>query len=248
MMSKLAVLSGTIPILNGPIFARLEKSYPGDGSVAPEVFTGDDFLFISRDGRPGGDFTPPHLVNHLAHFQTLSELNVNEVIGIYSTGSLKADLQPGTLVVPDDFICLYPTPTSVTDTPKHITPVMDDGVRRELIRAAHELSAPVRDGGVYWQTSGPRLETKAEIGLMAGTADIVGMPLASEAVLAREFGMAFGALCSVDNYAHGIAGGTLDELDIRVQAARNAEIIGKIVSRYIENFRLRKPPTGRVLS
>nr|HPJ97116.1 hypothetical protein [Syntrophales bacterium] len=148
-------------------------------------------------------------------------------------------------IVPDDFICLYPTPTSVTDVPLHITPVIDTGVRRGLMEAARARNIDVYDGGIYWQTAGPRLETKAEIHMMAKNADVVGMTLASEAVLAREFGMAFGAMCSVDNYAHGIGTGDLKEEDIRIQAKRNAKKIGLIVSRYIEDFRLRTPPTGR---
>lgn len=245
-MNKLAILSGTMPLLDSGIFDHLQKSSLPDDSGHVELLSGDDFFFIARHGQPDGSFTPPHLVNHLAHFRALSHLGVHEVIGIYSTGSLKANLKPGTLIVPDDFICLYPTPTSVTDVPHHITPVIDSEVRQGLIRAAHDLAIDVQDGGVYWQTAGPRLETKAEIRLMAGNADVVGMTLASEAVLAREFGMAFGALCSVDNYAHGIGHTELTDADIRAQAKRNAETIGRIVGGYIEDFRLRMHPTGRV--
>lgn len=245
-MNKLAILSGTMPLLDLGIFDPLQKLSFTDDSVHVELLSGNDFFFIARHGQPDGTFTPPHLVDHLAHFQALSNLGVQEVIGIYSTGSLKTNLKPGALIVPDDFICLYPTPTSVTHAPHHITPVIDTKVRKGLIHAAHELASDVLDGGVYWQTAGPRLETKAEIRLMAGNADIVGMTLASEAVLAREFGMAFGALCSVDNYAHGIGDAELNDADIRAQARRNAETIGRIVSRYIEGFLLRKHPTGRV--
>jgi 5'-methylthioadenosine phosphorylase len=64
-------------------------------------------------------------------------------------------------------------------------------------------------------------------------------------VLAREFGMAFGAVCSIDNYAHGIGNAELKDADIRSQAKRNAEKIGTIVSRYIERFRIRTRPVGR---
>jgi len=244
-MGKLAILSGTMPLFELDMFDHLRKqSYDGAPSHVG-LLSEDDLIFIARHGLPGDTFTPPHLVDHLANFRTLSILGAVEVIGIYSTGSLKADMGPGTLFVPDDFICLYPTPTSVTDVPLHITPVIDTGVRRGLMEAARARNIDVYDGGIYWQTAGPRLETKAEIHMMAKNADVVGMTLASEAVLAREFGMAFGAMCSVDNYAHGIGTGDLKEEDIRIQAKRNAKKIGLIVSRYIEDFRLRTPPTGR---
>lgn len=245
-MSKLAILSGTMPLWDVGMFDTLQKQFFTDESGSVTLLSGDDLFFIARHGQPGGAFTPPHLVNHLAHFRTLYKLGVGEVIGIYSTGSLKANMGPGTLIIPDDFICLYPTTTSVTDAPHHITPVINAGVRRGLIDAAHTRAVDVHDGGVYWQTAGPRLETKAEIRMMAKSADIVGMTLASEAVLAQEFGMAFGAVCSIDNYAHGIGAGDLKDDDIRTQAKYNAEKIGLIISCYIEDFRLRTPPVDRV--
>ena len=244
-MRKLAILSGTMPLLDLGMFDHLKKQSYDDASGHVALLSGDDLIFIARHGQPGDAFTPPHLVNHLAHFRTLSKLGVGEVIGIYSTGSLKADMGPGTLIVPDDFICLYPTPTSVTDAPHHFTPAINAGVCLGLIHAAQARTINVHEGGVYWQTAGPRLETKAEIRMMAKSADMVGMTLASEAVLAREFGMAFGAVCSIDNYAHGIGAGDLKDDDIRIQAKQNAERIGRIVSRYIEDFRLRTPPTDR---
>ena len=48
---------------------------------------------------------------------------------------------------------------------------------------AHD--APVLDGGVYWQTTGPRFETPAEIRVLATFADVVGMTVGSECVAAR---------------------------------------------------------------
>lgn len=245
-MDKLAILSGTMPLLHLGIFNHLQKEILNHAFGKVEVLTAGDLVFIARHGHTEIDFTPPHLVNHLGHFQILADFGVREVIGIYSTGSLKAHLKPGMLLIPDDFICLYPTPTSVTDAPHHITPVIDATVRQGLREAAKTVRIDIVEGGVYWQTAGPRLETKAEIRMMAGVADIVGMTLASEAVLAREFGMAFGAVCSVDNYAHGIGNAELKEVDIRSQAKRNVENIGTILSRYIERFPIRMHPTGKV--
>lgn len=245
-MEKLAILSGTMPLLDLGIFDHLQKLSFGLETGKVELLSAEDIIFIPRHGMTDSAFTPPHLVDHLSHFQALASLGVREVIGIYSTGSLKEHLKPGMLLVPDDFICLYPTPTSVTDAPHHITPVIDDAVRKDLLEVAKALEIDVVEEGIYWQTAGPRLETKAEIRMMAGAADIVGMTLASEAVLAREFGMAFGAVCSVDNYAHGIGKTELKDADIRAQAKQNAEKIGAIVSRHIERFRIRRRPADKV--
>ncbi|MCK9581812.1 MAG: 5'-methylthioadenosine phosphorylase, partial [Methanoregula sp.] len=51
---------------------------------------------------------------------------------------------------------------------------------------------------------GPRFETVAEIAALAKVADLVGMTIASEATLARELGIPFAALSTVDNYANGL--------------------------------------------
>jgi len=245
-MDSLGIISGTMPLSGLGLFDHLRKERFHYDSGQIEVCTGEDMVFIARHGQESDNFTPPHLVPHLLHFKALAELGVREVIGIYSTGSLKVHFKPGTLMIPDDFICLYPTPTAVTDAPHHITPGLDMGVRKNLVAAAQELNLEILAGGTYWQTAGPRLETRAEIRMMAGNADVVGMTMASEAVLAGEFGISFGAVCSIDNYAHGIVNAELKEADIRIQSKRNAEKIGRIVTRYLERFRIRTHPVGRV--
>ncbi len=65
-------------------------------------------------------------------------------------------------------------------------------------------SRPVVDGGTYAQTRGPRFETPAEVRWLAGCADVVGMTLASECVLAAEAGLRYAAVCQVDNLAAGV--------------------------------------------
>ena len=54
--------------------------------------------------------------------------------------------------------------------------------RGEVIAAWEAGGQAPRDGGVYWQTIGPRFETPAEIRMMAPHADLVGMTIASECV------------------------------------------------------------------
>ncbi len=79
-----------------------------------------------------------------------------------------------------------------------------------LVIPTDYLSIPsARLGGTYVQTRGPRFETVAEIAALSRFADLVGMTLASEATLARELGMPFAAVCTVDNYANGLADGVL---------------------------------------
>ena len=74
-------------------------------------------------------------------------------------------------------------------------------------------STPIVDGGVYVQTIGPRFETPAEIRFFATVGDVVGMTVAAECVLAKEAGLAYAAVCMIDNMANGLddVGLSLDE-------------------------------------
>ena len=76
-----------------------------------------------------------------------------------------------------------------------------------MIAAWSEGGQAPRDGGVYWQARGPRFETPAEIRLMAAHADVVGMTIATECVVAGELGLDYAALCVVDNLANGLGEG-----------------------------------------
>jgi 5'-methylthioadenosine phosphorylase len=82
-------------------------------------------------------------------------------------------------------------------TPEWRTRVLD-AWRRAVV--GHD---PV-DGGVYWQTNGPRFETPAEVRLIGGVADVVGMTVASECTVANELGLEYAAVCVVDNLGNGL--------------------------------------------
>jgi 5'-methylthioadenosine phosphorylase len=94
----------------------------------------------------------------------------------------------------------------------------------------HAASAvPLRDGGVYWQTFGPRFETPAEIRYIARFADVVGMTVASECVVAGDLGLAYAAVCVVDNLANGVGESelTVEEFEAG-KAANRAAVIASL--------------------
>lgn len=170
---------------------------------------------------------PPHRINHRANMMALSRY-AGAVIGIGSVGSLKRRIKPGTLVVPGDYLEFAP-PTYHDQRIKHIVPYFDEVLRGRIIRAARKAKIKVVDGGVYAQTRGPRLETRAEVRLLADYADVVGMTVASEATLAQELGLGYAAICSVDNMAHGLSGRPLDMEDVKANAARNRRRVEAIL-------------------
>lgn len=162
---------------------------------------GAEALLLPRHGVRGT--VGPHRIDHARNLSALRDMGAIRVIGISSAGSLKRNIRPPTIVIPDDYIELLPA--TVHDGPVHVVPGLSGEVRRALIDAVRALGIrPFHDRGVYVQTVGPRLETRAEVAFHATFADVVGMTMGSEATVAAELGIGYASLCTVDNYAHGI--------------------------------------------
>ena len=232
----IGVISGTILLHRTGVSEDLTERIVENEFGKTLVLTSDTIAYIPRHGNNPKNYILPHLINHQANMQALKDLGVREVIGINSTGSLKENLQPGMLVVPDDFIMLSGGPTIFEKEATHITPSISETVRTKWIEAADDCSIDIIDEGIYWQTQGPRFETRAEIRLMTQFADLVGMTMASEAIIANEIGLPYASLCSVDNYAHGLIDKELTMDEIVYYARENTEAIKTIVTRYIERM------------
>lgn len=229
-MQSLGIISGTI-FLDEKKIEIVEKKVMETEFGKALVLISDNFIYIPRHGNSRDSHILPHMINNQANLKALKDLGVKEVIGINSAGSLRKTLKPGMLVIPDDFIAISGTPTTVTRKALHITPALDEEVRRKIIDSANDCKIDVIKEGVYWQTTGPRLETKAEIRMMAGYADIVGMTMASEAVVACELDLPYATICSIDNYCHGIVDKPLTMREITEGAKRNTDTILKIIEK-----------------
>ena len=190
------------------------------GPVVLARHGGTKVAFIARHGR--GHAIPPHRVNHKANLWALKNAGVNGILATSSVGSLKQAIPPGTFVVPHDYVAFWSVPTFFDDEVRHVTPAMDDRLRKVLVTAARKAKARVSAQGVYVQATGPRLETKAEIEFFRKVGDVVGMTVASEATLAAELDLPYAALCSVDNYCHGLSSKPLTYDQIVETQRRNA--------------------------
>jgi 5'-methylthioadenosine phosphorylase len=177
---------------------------------------------LQRHAGPAGTFLLPHEIDHGATLRPLAEQGCDRVLAIGSVGSLRPELGVGSLLCPDDFIALHAGPSIFADARAHSAPRFEPRWRAEVIAAWEDGGEPLRDGGVYWEARGPRFETPAEIRLIAGHADVVGMTIASECVVAGELGLDYAAVCVVDNLANGIAAEPISVAAMEADRAANA--------------------------
>jgi 5'-methylthioadenosine phosphorylase len=193
---------------------------PGGGEIAA-VAKRHGAVVLQRHG--ADEYRLPHLIDHAANLRLLLDAGCDRALAIGSVGSLKAERGVGSLVCPHDFIALQVTVTTFADARGHAMPGFDPEWRSELLAAWRASAAPaLHDGGVYWQANGPRFETPAEIALMAAHADLVGMTLASECIVAGELGLPYAAACMVDNLANGIASQPLSRDELEAHRETNA--------------------------
>ena len=181
-------------------------------------------VFIARHGH--GHSLAPHEINYRANIWALHNQGVKGILSIGSVGGIRADMGPGTLVVPDNIIDYsWGRKHTFFDGPER--PVVhvdfsnpyDDALRGKLISVVQALGKPAITEGIYACTQGPRLETAAEIlRLERDGADIVGMTGMPEACLARELGLPYVHLCFVVNWAAGKGKDSVVEFDAEIGA------------------------------
>jgi 5'-methylthioinosine phosphorylase len=184
-----------------------------------------DWEAIQRHGEATA-YVLPHRIDHVANMRALAGGGCDRVLAVGSVGGLRQNLPPGTLVCPDDFIALdAPPATQLTGAAAHRVPGFDSEWRAAVAGAFAAAGTELVDGGVYWQANGPRLETPAEIRLIATYADVIGMTIASECVAAGELGLRYAAVCVVDNFANGVGETPLTLEEVEAGRARNAEAV-----------------------
>jgi 5'-methylthioadenosine phosphorylase len=184
-----------------------------------------DFLILQRHGFD--TYVRAHEIDHAANVAALREAGCDRVLSLASTGSLRVDWPVGTFVCPDDFYAPTVNPTLHDDARSHAVPGFDRAWRTHLLDTWTACAAtPIIDGGVYAQTRGPRFETAAEVRALARVGDLVGMTIAAECILAGELGIAYAAVCVVDNLANGLDAAplTIEEFHAAVTANQVALI------------------------
>jgi 5'-methylthioadenosine phosphorylase len=161
-------------------------------------------LFLPRHGR--GHRVPPHEINYRANLCALKMCGTTHVVSVSAVGSMKEDIAPGDLVVPDQFIDL---------TKKRTSTFFEDGVvghvvfadpvcplmAKALANAAREAGGKVHEGGTYVCMEGPQFSTRAESRVYRSWGvSVIGMTSMPEAKLAREAELPFATLALSTDY------------------------------------------------
>ena len=194
---------------------------PGGGEIVAAAAE-HGAAVVQRHGATDA-YVLPHQIDHDANLRPLVEQGCDRVLAIASVGSLRTDLPVGSFVCPDDFIALHVGLSIFADTRAHTAPGFAPRWRAEVVAAWGAEDGEVAiDGGVYWQTIGPRFETPAEIRMIAPHADLVGMTIASECVVAGELGLEYAAICVVDNLANGLAESEISVEELEADRLINA--------------------------
>lgn len=180
---------------------------------------GVEVVFLARHGY--GHTIAPHEINYRANLWALHDVGVTQIVAVATVGGIRPDLVAGKLLIPDQLIDYTWGRESTffegTDQAvNHIdfTHPYDVSLHSQLCKAAQSIGVTVLENGTYGCTQGPRLETAAEIRRMARDGcDTVGMTGMPEAALARELGMAYGAINVVVNAAAGV-GDSADRISL----------------------------------
>jgi 5'-methylthioadenosine phosphorylase len=175
------------------------------------LFNHDDipFLVLSRHGEAGYQVAAP-FVNDRANLYALKSLGVEKVLAWCAPGAINEAMAPGDLVIPDDILDEGQQQPYTFFPGRGLgfvrqNPVFCPELRQAVIDTLARGPIPLHPAGIYTATTGPRLETPAEIRkykILGG--DLVGMTLVPEVFLARELELCYAAICYVVNYAEGI--------------------------------------------
>jgi 5'-methylthioadenosine phosphorylase len=136
---------------------------PSDAYIIGSLY-GREIVFLPRHGR--GHRLPPSAINFRANIYGLKSLGVEWIIAVSAVGSLREEIQPGHLVIPDQFIDRTRSRVSTFFEEITVHVALADPVcavvANALYQAAAATGATVHFGGTYLCMEGPQFSTRAE--------------------------------------------------------------------------------------
>ncbi|MFE0458287.1 S-methyl-5'-thioadenosine phosphorylase [Kitasatospora sp. NPDC058965] len=239
--ADLAVIggSGFYQLLEDTEHVRLATPY-GDPSDAIAIGTvaGRRVAFLPRHGRHHQ--LPPHRINYRANLWALRSLGVRQILAPCAVGSLRRELGPGSIVVPDQVVDRTSgrVQTFYDEGAVHVSfadPYCAPG-RAAVLKAAAAAGTEAHDGATMVVVEGPRFSSRAESQWFAAAGwSLVNMTGHPEAVLARELALCYTAVALVTDYDAGIdAQDSVGQEEVFRVFAENTGRLKSVILRTVE--------------
>lgn len=207
--AELGVIGGSglydLDVLENVETVRLETPFgdPSDEFLLGTL-SGVRVAFLPRHGK--GHRISPTELNFRGNIHAMKQLGVRRLLSVGAVGSLREEIPPGDLVVPDQFLDrTFHRGATFFDRGVVAHVQFGDPVCATLAAAvaasAKTTDAKVHEGGTYVCMEGPQFSTRAESNLYRSWgASIIGMTNLQEAKLAREAEMCFSTLALSTDY------------------------------------------------
>lgn len=171
--------------------------------IVTGLLRGHRVAFLPRHGR--GHRLSPTEVPYRANIFALKVLGVERILSISAVGSLKEEIRPLDMVIPDQLIDRTRSRASTFFGNGGVVHVgfadpFCPQLSGLLFTEAQKESVPTHRGGTYVAMEGPQFSTRAESNLYRSWgAAVIGMTALPEAKLAREAEVCYAILaCSTD--------------------------------------------------
>lgn len=184
---------------------------------------------------------PPRAVQTLV--RTLKVMGCEILLVTNAAGSLRLDVEPGSLMMIEDHINLQPTNPLVGPNDDDFGPrfppmagAYDADLRGELRSAASDLGITLHEG-IFVACLGPNFETPAEIrAFQTLGGDSVGMSVVPEVIVARHCGLRVAAISVLTNLAAGLTFDELSHEQTLHYANLAADDLGRLIERFLERL------------
>jgi 5'-methylthioadenosine phosphorylase len=177
---------------------------PPSDNLILGTLSGKRVVFLSRHGR-GHRYMPSEL-NFRANIYALKSLGVERILSVSAVGSLREEIEPLDIVLPDQFVDRTRGRISTffgNGLVAHIAfgdPVCPD-LLTQVQQAARKIGIEAKKGGTYLCMEGPAFSTRAESNLYRRWGmDIIGMTNLHEAKLAREAEICYVTIALVTDF------------------------------------------------
>jgi 5'-methylthioadenosine phosphorylase len=197
-----------------------------------------ELIFLPRHGK--GHRWLPTEINFRANIFALKRLGVDRIISVSAVGSLRQEIVPGDIVIPDQFIdrtTQRPSTFFGKGIVAHVSladPFCKD-LTENLAASAAAEGGKVHRRGTYLCMEGPQFSTRAESQLYRSWgADVIGMTNLQEAKLAREAEICFATLALATDYdCWNQAAGDVEIENVLAVLRQNVDLAQRTIRRAV---------------